>query len=533
MKEHASASATAPPRTAPTRDPSAADAADLDASTRETLAELRRQLAEINNVDGALSLLDWDQATYMPRGGGPARARQLGSLGRIVHGLRTSPALADLLARLRPLEERLPPDAPEAALVREARRDFERASRVPTDLAAAFREHGAATFSAWMVARPANDFASMRPYLERTLELSRRYADLFPEHVHPIDALMEEHDRGTTLALVRSIFEPLKPELVALRRAIAARPAPDDSFLYRDYPAAAQLDFVREIVSTLGYDFERGRLDLTHHPFMTKTSLGDVRITTRVDERNVERALFSSIHECGHALYEQGIALDFEATPLAHGTSAAVHESQSRLWENLVGRSRPFWRHFFSSLAARFPEALGGVDAEAFYRAINKVEPSLVRVEADEVTYNLHVMIRFDLEVALLEGRLAIADLPDAWNARYRDDLGVEPPDDRLGVLQDVHWYSASIGGYFQSYTLGNVMSAQLFDAACAARPEIVPELESARFDALLGWLRENVHRHGAAVPPLELIERTTGKRLGIESFVRYLRTKFGDLYGV
>jgi carboxypeptidase Taq len=288
-----------------------------------------------------------------------------------------------------------------------------------------------------------------------------------------------------------------------------------------------------DVVKRLGYDLERGRQDRTHHPFMTKFSLGDVRITTRVKEGFLGEALFSTVHEAGHALYEQGISEDLEGTPLASGASAGLHESQSRLWENLVGRSRGFWRFFYPRLQAAFPAQLGSAGLDDFYRAINKVERSLIRTDADEVTYNLHVMIRFDMELALLEGDLAVRELPERWRERYRSDLGVTPPDDRDGLLQDMHWFTGPIGGAFQCYTLGNLMSAQLFEAALRAHPRIPEEMEEGGFGSLLGWLRESVHRHGRKLTASEIVERATGRPLEIGPYLRYLKGKYGELYGI
>ena len=281
----------------------------------------------------------------------------------------------------------------------------------------------------------------------------------------------------------------------------------------------------------IGYDFERGRLDKTPHPFTIEFAVDDVRITTRVDEHNLGDALFSTIHEAGHAMYEQGVRPDFDGTPLGGGTSAGVHESQSRLWENIVGRSRGFWHFYYPRLQAAFPAQLADVPLEAFYRAINKVQPSLIRTDADEITYNLHVMLRFDLELALLEGKLAVADLPEAWRERYAADLGVIPPDDKDGVLQDVHWYGGVVGGVFQGYTLGNIMSGQFYAAALHAHPEIPAEIARGQFGTLLGWLQQNIYRHGSKLTASELIQRVTGGPLSIEPYVRYLRTKYGELY--
>jgi carboxypeptidase Taq len=285
------------------------------------------------------------------------------------------------------------------------------------------------------------------------------------------------------------------------------------------------------VIERFGYDFERGRQDKTHHPFMTKFSLGDVRITTRVKEDDLSDALFSTLHEAGHAMYEQSIDPSFEGTPLAGGTSAGVHESQSRTWENIVGRSRGFWEFFFPRLKHAFPDQLAGVSFDTLYRAINRVERSLIRTDADEVTYNLHVMIRFDLELDLLEGKLEVKDLPDAWHARYEADLGLRAPDDRDGVLQDVHWYGGTVGGMFQGYTLGNVMSAQFYEAALRAHPEITNEIRQGRFATLRGWLTENIYRHGSKFTAAEIVERATGTPMSVEPYLRYLIRKYGELY--
>jgi carboxypeptidase Taq len=323
------------------------------------------------------------------------------------------------------------------------------------------------------------------------------------------------------------LFAELRRELVPLVQAITAQPVADDSCLRQRFSEEQQLAFGRQVVERFGYDFARGRQDKTLHPFMTKFSLGDVRITTRVKADDLGDALFSTMHEAGHALYEQGIRREYEGTPLAGGASSGVHESQSRLWENVVGRSRAFWQFFYPQLQATFPAQLGGVTLDTFYRAINKVERSLIRTDADEVTYNLHVMIRFDLELALLEGQLAVRDLPAAWHERYRSDLGLTAPDDRDGVLQDVHWYHGGIGGAFQGYTLGNILSAQIFAAAGKASAGI----GQGEFGELRRWLTENLYRHGRKFSPPELIQKATGSPLQVAPYIAYLRRKYGELY--
>jgi carboxypeptidase Taq len=332
---------------------------------------------------------------------------------------------------------------------------------------------------------------------------------------------------------VSALFEDLRRQLVPLVQEIAAQPEVDDSCLHGHFPAEAQKRFGEALIQRFGYDFERGRQDKTHHPFMTKFSLGDVRITTRWQEDDVSEGLFSTLHEAGHALYELGINRDYEATPLAEGTSAGVHESQSRLWENIVGRSRGFWERFYPDLQATFPDQLGDTPLDTFYRAINKVKPSLIRTAADEVTYNLHVMMRFQFEQDLLDGKLAIRDLPDAWRERIQHDLGVTPPDDRDGVLQDVHWFSGYIGGSFQGYTLGNIMSGQIYEAALKAHPDIPEQIRAGEFGTLHHWLREQIYRHGSKFTAAEIIQQATGQPLSIDPYIAYLRRKYGEIYAL
>ncbi len=501
--------------------------------THPKLQELKTRLSEINDIESAASLLYWDQATYMPPGGAAARGRQLATLRHIAHTKFTDPAIGQLLEDLSSYERSLPPDSDEASLIRVTRRDYERAVKIPADFTARFSQHSTETYEVWAKARSANDFAAVQPYLEKTLELSRELANFFPGYEHIADPLIAEADYGMKATSVRELFAELRQQLVPIVEAISAQPVTDASCLHQHFPEAEQIAFSLKVIEKLGYDFQRGRQDKTLHPFMTKFSTGDVRITTRIRENDLNEGLFSTIHETGHALYEQGVNRDFEATPLAGGTSSGVHESQSRLWENMVGRSRPFWKFFYPQLQAQFPQQLGDVSLETFYRAINKVERSLIRTDADEVTYNLHVMIRFDLELQLLEGTLAVRDLPQAWNERYRSDLGIVPPNDSNGVLQDVHWYGGAIGGMFQGYTLGNLMSAQFFQAALQFHPHISTEIEQGNFDTLHNWLKTNIYQHGRKYTAAEIVELATGKALSIEPFISYIQQKFGELYSL
>jgi carboxypeptidase Taq len=371
----------------------------------------------------------------------------------------------------------------------------------------------------------------MLPFLERALDLGREYAGFFAPYAHVADPHIDDADEGMTAASIGKLFSELRRELVPLLRAISEQPPIDDSCLHGTFEAAAQLRFSRTMAERIGYDFERGRLDTTHHPFCTKLSIDDVRITTRVYDSDTGQALFSTIHEAGHALYEQGVNGAFEGTPLGYGTSAGIHESQSRLWENVVARSRGFWQHYYPLLQQTFPQPFDRVSRDAFFRAINKVRPSFIRTDADEVTYNLHIMLRFELELQMLDGRLRVEDLPEAWREGMRADLGLLPPDDRDGCLQDVHWYSGAIGGGFHSYTIGNILSAQFYAAAVKARPEIPGEIEQGRCGALHDWLREHIYRHGRKYPPNELIERATGGPMSMAPYIAYLRTKYGEIY--
>ena len=493
--------------------------------------ELKTRLIEINDLHAAAGLLYWDQATYMPPGGAAARARQIATLRRLAHKKFTDVAIGKLLDALTPYQKSLSYDSDEASLLRLTRRRYEKDIKVPSEFLAEMTSHTSESYQVWTEARPENDFERVRPYLEKTLEYSRQYANCFPGYEHIADPLIGLWDYGMKATEVRRIFSELRNELVPLATAITSQPPADDSCLHKHFPEEQQLAFGMAIAERFGYDLNRGRQDETHHPFMTKFSLGDVRITTRSKEDNLGEALFSTLHETGHALYEQGIRMEFEGTPLARGTSSGVHESQSRLWENIVGRSRGFWEYFYPKLQDTFPEQLGSVPLDTFHRAINKVERSLIRTDADEVTYNLHVMLRFDFGLALLEGELEIRDLPEAWRERFETDFGIAPPDDKDGVLQDVHWYSGFIGGSFQGYTLGNILGAQFFATALEAHPEISSEIEQGEFSTLHNWLRTNIYQHGSKYTASELTKRATGQSLTIEPYIAYLRTKYGKLY--
>jgi carboxypeptidase Taq len=496
------------------------------------LAELKQRLREIHDLNAIGAVLGWDQTTYMPRGGAPARGRQTALISRLAHEKLTDPVIGHLLDDLRAYGESLPYDSDDASLIRVARRDFEQAIKVPPAFMARLSEHQAAAYHTWTAARPANDFNAVRDNLEKMLDLSRELADFFP-HDHLADPLIDFADYGLKAKDVRAIFAQLREQLTPIVRAITEQAPADDACLRQTFPEAGQIAFAESVVKRYGYDYGRGRLDKTAHPFCTTFSIGDVRITTRVNEQDLGDCLFSILHEAGHAMYEQGGRPELEGLPIMGGASAGVHESQSRTWENIVGRSRGFWEHFYPELQKTFPGQLKGVPLDAFYRAINKVQRSLIRTDADEVTYNLHVMVRFDFELALLEGALAVRDLPEAWHERYEADLGLAPTDDRDGVLQDVHWYGGLIGGVFQGYTLGNILSAQFYNAALKAHPDIPAQIARGEFGALHGWLKENIYQHGRKFTAPEIVEQAAGGPLDIGPYISYLKTKYGELYSL
>ncbi|HEY9810030.1 MAG TPA: carboxypeptidase M32 [Halomicronema sp.] len=493
--------------------------------------QLKNLLLEINDIESALSLLYWDQATYMPVGGATARGRQMATLRQLAHQKFTDPQIGQLLEDLTPYENSLPYDSDEASLIRITKRNYKRAICIPAPFMAKLSLHRSASYEAWAKAKPASDFSLVQPYLEKTLELSQEMASFFPESEHIADPLINFSDYGMNASFLRELFSKLRNHLVPLVEKLTSQPATDNSLLLQYFPENKQIEFCNKIIERLGYDFQRGRVDKTLHPFTTKFSIGDVRITTRIYENELTQGLFSSIHEAGHAMYEQGINRHFEGTPLAGGISSGIHESQSRLWENIIGRSRGFWECFYPQLQGIFLRQLGNVNINQFYKAINKVSPSLIRTDADELTYNLHVMIRFDLELEMLEGSLQVRDLPDAWNERYQSDLGVTPPNDSEGVLQDVHWYSGYIGGAFQGYTLGNLMAAQFYETAINQNPEIPVDIERGNFQTIHQWLKDNIYQHGRKYTANEIMEKVTSKALSVEPFLRYIHQKYSTLY--
>ncbi|NLG73998.1 MAG: carboxypeptidase M32 [Chloroflexi bacterium] len=498
----------------------------------EKLKQLKAILGEVSDINNAIALLDWDQQVNMPPGGVEARGYQIATLSNLAHVKFTSDEVGKLLDEFQPLAEQLDPDSDDARLLRVTKREYDKQTRVPSELVIEFAQVTSVAHNAWQEAREKNDFASFAPYLEKIFALRRRYADLFAPYDHVYDPLLDDFEPGLKTADVLAIFSELRTQQVELLKEIASRPQVDDSFLRQPYDEQKQWDFGVEVISKMGYDWKRGRQDHSAHPFTTNFDIDDVRITTRILPDYAASAFFSTVHEAGHAMYEQGISKALRRTPLAGGASLAVHESQSRMWENLIGRSLPFWEHFYPRLRELFPAQLGNVDLQTFYKGINKVEPSLIRTEADEATYNLHVMVRLELEIAVLENRLQVKDLPEAWNEKMRDYLGITPPNDSEGVLQDVHWSGGSIG-YFPTYALGNLISVQLWECILQDIPDVNAQIRRGEFGELLNWLREKIHRHGAKFEPQELVQRVTGTKIDPAPYLRYLRTKYGEIYNL
>jgi carboxypeptidase Taq len=490
--------------------------------------ELKDRLAKISDLNHAAAVLEWDQETYMPEGAAEGRALQIATLREFAHELLCADEIHKAIERL---SSEFEDGTVEADLVRITKRDFDRATRIPSELVAKMARAAAMSRQAWMRARQTNDFALFSPHLAGILDLSRRQAEALGYTECAYDALLDQYEPDMLTREVSAVFTDLRKQLVPLVRQYSEAPAPDDSFLHRLYPHKAQWEFGLSVIRDFGYDFNTGRQDLSAHPFTTTFSISDVRLTTRVDEHYFNPAFFGTLHEAGHGMYEQGIATELDRTPLADGTSLGIHESQSRLWENLVGRSRVFWSHYFPAARSAFPDALDGVTEQEFYRAINRVAPSPVRVEADEVTYNLHIMVRFELERGLIDGSISVETLPEAWNGRMEEFLGIRPTTNSEGVLQDIHWSLGAIG-YFPTYTLGNLMSAQLFDQAELDIDGLEAQIGRGSFGELLSWLRENVHRHGRRRSATRILRDVTGSEISIDPWIQYVKTKYEELYG-
>jgi carboxypeptidase Taq len=491
--------------------------------------DLRERLAEISDLVKTAALLGWDQHVMMPQKGASIRAEQMATVGRIAHTKFISAEVGTLLDDLRGWGEQQDYDSFEASLIRVSTRDWEKSRQVPPELRAEMSRSAALANQVWIDARKANDFKTFLPVLRKNLDLRKRYIDCFEVKDEPYDIVLDDYERDMTTKEVRRIFNYLKEHQAPLVKEVAARGGNDAK--PREYSLEAQKTFELEVVKAFGYTDDAWRLDPTVHPFASGTGITDIRITTRYFSDHLG-GLFGTMHEFGHGLYERQVDPALERSPLARGVSLGMHESQSRMWENLVGRSLPFWRHFFPRLQELFP-TLAGDDAESWYREVNRVEPSLIRVEADEATYNLHIILRFELEQAMLGDEFPLEQLPEQWNSRMWDYLGIEVPSDTEGVLQDVHWSGGSIG-YFPTYALGNLISAQIWEKITADLPSLESDFEQGEFGGLRDWLGEHLHRLGRKYTPGETLERVVGTpEIDPEPYVRYLRSKLADIYGI
>ena len=491
---------------------------------RQPLERLKERLAEIAALERVERLLSWDLQTMMPAAGAAIRASHLATLHRLEHDLLVDGETARLLEAVRPLEESLDPESDDACLIRLARRDFEKAVRVPSELRAEMARAAAEARPIWKRAKAESDFASFLPALERNFELRRRYVECFEPVDEPYDVLLDDFEPEATAAWVRELFDELRDELVPMIKVLSEREV-DDSFLRGSFPVERQEALAHELVYLLGTRADSWRLDPTEHPFASGAGIDDVRITTNYDPESL-KSLFSTMHEYGHGLYTHQIPREIAHLPTGNACSLGIHESQSRLWENMVGRGVPFWRFFYPRLREVFPEQLRGVELDRFYAAINRVQPSLIRIRADEVTYGLHVILRFELEQDVVHGRVAVRDLPDAWNAKVSEYLGLDVPDDARGVLQDTHWAGGQIG-YFATYLLGSVMSVQIWQRMADDVPDVDEQIERGEFQALREWLGDHVHRHGKKFSPQETLRRAIGTTIDPRPYLAYLSAKY------
>lgn len=498
--------------------------------TDKTMQRLKTILGEVYDLDTTYGLLAWDQQTYMPPGGSTDRSFKLSTLARISHNKFASQEVGDLLSQLESNIDAYEKDSHEQRLIKVARHNYEKATRVPAEWVAEFARLTTVAHAIWEKARKESNFELFRPSLERIVKMKREYAGFFAPYEHIYDPLLDDYEPGMKTSTVKRLFEQLKTSQVKLVQKIQGKEQVPDWFLYQDFERQDQWDLGIEVIDRIGFDWMRGRLDTSTHPFTNGFSINDVRITTRVEPKIFTMAFFATLHECGHALYELGIDPSLRRTPLAVGASLAIHESQSRLWENIVGRSLSFWQYFFPRVQHIFPDQFGEISLDRFYRGINKVAPSLIRIEADEATYNLHIMLRLELEIAMLKGDLLVGDLPGAWNELMEQYLGVVPDCEADGVLQDVHW-SGGMMGYFPTYALGNLISVQLWEQLKKDIPTVSSEIAAGEFGELLDWLRDNIHQYGAKFEPQELVKKVTGSEINPQPYLDYLWDKYGKIY--
>ncbi|NQT53805.1 carboxypeptidase M32 [bacterium] len=505
----------------------------MSPTPQEAYDELLARSREVSLLGSCGGLLGWDRETFMPRKGAEHRAEQLGLISGLCHEKATDSRVGELLAAVEGSDLTADPLGVPAVNARELRRSYDRATKLPNDLVVELARITSLAHGKWVEARQRRDHALFQPWLERILALVQRAADCYGHDGNRYNALLEGYEPGATTAWLEGVFAPLRDELVALLDAIrGSGREPDTAVLRRAFPVEQQAKFGRLAAGALGFDFEAGRLDVVAHPFCSGIGPGDTRLTTRYNDHDFGDGFFSIIHETGHGLYDQGLPLEHWGTPMGDAVSLGIHESQSRLWENFVARSRPFWQHFYPQAQQVFPTALADVALDDFHFAVNDVRPSFLRVDADEVTYNLHIILRFEIEQALLSGDLPPADLPGAWNEKFVASFGITPPDDAQGCLQDVHWSGGALA-YFPTYTLGNLSAAQLFATARQALGDVDAQLAAGNFAPLLEWLHTHIHHRGMKYRAADLIQEVTGAPLSHDALIAHLRAKFGALYGL
>ena len=498
---------------------------------QETIKKLKEMQAEMTDLGNAAATLSWDQVTYMPTGGAEDRGNALSTLSKLIHMKSTDPKIGEMLADLEPQIKDLDPDSDDARWFKVTKRGYEQNTKLPVEFVMKLTMETSMAQMRWQEAREKSDFSMFQPNLENIVELMKEGAGYFAPFDHIYDPLLDMYEPGMKTADVKKIFNDLRPKQVKLIKAIQESKQVDDSFLNQTYPKQKQWDFGVELLTAIGFDFNRGRQDYSAHPFTTSFGLNDVRITTRISETDMISGMMSTLHEGGHGLYEMGYDPTHARDALNGAASLAIHESQSRMWENLIGRSMPFWQQYYPRLQSYFPTQLGNVSLDQWYRGINKVEPSMIRVEADEATYNLHIMLRLEIEMGLLEGTIKVADLPEYWNTKMEEYLGITPKNDAEGVLQDVHWSNGLIG-YFSTYALGNLVSVQLWEVMQKDMPNMNDMIAKGEFHDILGWLREKIHVHGSKYEPQELVEKITGSKITAEPYVNYLTEKYSKIYG-
>ena len=501
-------------------------------SAQAVYDELVKKTKEIDLLGSAAGVLHWDQQTYMPPAGAQLRADQLGVLSGMTHRMFTDPKIGDMLKELE-ASDLAKGDTPEAANVRELRHQYDKSTKLPNDLVEEITKTTAMAQQHWVEARKKSDFKLFLPWLEKVLDLSKKKADAYGWEGEPYNALLDDYEPGATVDQIGSVFTNLRKELVTLLEKITSAPKkPDHTIVEREYDVELQKIFGQSVAAAMGFDFTAGRLDITTHPFCTGIGYGDTRILTRYNPNRLNDALFGTMHEAGHGLYEAGIEKEEHfGTPMGESVSLGIHESQSRMWENQVGRSRAFWKYFFPQAQRLFRDSLGDVKLDDFYGAINYVTPSYIRVEADEATYNLHILLRFEIERDLLTGKIKPADVAEVWNSRFKDYFGIAVDKDSNGCLQDVHW-SAGLVGYFPTYTLGNLYSAMFFAKALEDMPDLYDQFARGELLTLREWLRKNIHQHGKRYRANELCQKVTGKPLDFKPLIEYMNKKYGDIYG-